>query len=346
MNRNIIEQIENLNVKLFRLLPSMPLGLFNGKMGYTLYFYILSRYTKNVEYENIARELLDDIYTKISDIEGIDFETGLAGVGMGLRYLIKEKYVSGNINVILRDVDDFIFRKLNDYDYYKKVDCLSLIYIIYYLCLRYKDQINEQKLFLEELITCTFNKLYSKINDMFFEEPPSYDFNYKTPLFLALLGEIFKLNFLNYRILRIMPEISYKIRSIYPVLHANRLYILWGITHLDNAMGSDLHKGYANFLKGNINIKTIFTEELMDKNLFFKNGVSSLYFMINSMENVVFDEKEVNYMENEIFNKIETSDIWGVLKNSDFLYWRYVEPIDNFNIVYILNLITDRKSVL
>lgn len=91
----------------------IPLGLADGKMGICIYFYILSRYEKNKEYENIAENILDEIFKNIDKTTSIDVRTGITGIGLGITYLIKNKHVDGNINIILKDIDDTVFKNIS-----------------------------------------------------------------------------------------------------------------------------------------------------------------------------------------------------------------------------------------
>ena len=49
---------------LLRGLFCEEVGLWNGKMGMSLFFFLLSRHTNNRWYEEFAGELLDDVYAK------------------------------------------------------------------------------------------------------------------------------------------------------------------------------------------------------------------------------------------------------------------------------------------
>lgn len=134
MKPDIINQIIKLNHRLIPMLPSMPIGLLDGKMGYCIYFYILGKYDRENIYNSLAENLMEDIYSNILNTSDIEVGTGLAGIGLGIDYLIKEGYVSGDVNVILEDIDDSIFKKLNNRDYCRNSRVLSLIYLLIYLC--------------------------------------------------------------------------------------------------------------------------------------------------------------------------------------------------------------------
>ena len=92
------------------------------------------------EYLKIGGKLLDEIFSGISSIQTMDVKTGLAGIGLGIHYLITKEYVSGNPNVVLEDIDNVIFKHLSYAKFYDSIDSVSLMHILYYLCVRLKDQ--------------------------------------------------------------------------------------------------------------------------------------------------------------------------------------------------------------
>lgn len=81
------------------------LSLFHGKTGIVLFFYEYARYTNNPIYEEFAGELLDEIFDEVHDGISVDFENGLSGIGWGILYLLKNKFIAGNPNDILEDID-------------------------------------------------------------------------------------------------------------------------------------------------------------------------------------------------------------------------------------------------
>lgn len=81
------------------------LSLFHGKTGIVLFFYEYARYTNNPVYEEFAGELLDEIFDEVHDGISVNFENGLSGIGWGILYLLKNKFIAGNPNDILEDID-------------------------------------------------------------------------------------------------------------------------------------------------------------------------------------------------------------------------------------------------
>lgn len=75
------------------------LGLFNGKMGVVIFFYECGKYCDNLIFTEFASELLDELWNEVDQNTQICFATGLAGIGWGIEYLIKEGFVEATENI-------------------------------------------------------------------------------------------------------------------------------------------------------------------------------------------------------------------------------------------------------
>lgn len=94
------------------------LGLLTGKMGIVIFFFHYSSYIKKKIYSSFAFEILDEIYKEISIDSSCSFDNGLAGIAWGIEYLVQKKFVKGNTNDILEELDNKIMkldvRKMKD----------------------------------------------------------------------------------------------------------------------------------------------------------------------------------------------------------------------------------------
>jgi hypothetical protein len=57
-----------------------------------------------------AGELIDEIYEEINTYTPIDFANGLTGIGWGIEYLVKNKFVQADTNDALSEIDNSIYR--------------------------------------------------------------------------------------------------------------------------------------------------------------------------------------------------------------------------------------------
>lgn len=83
---------------------SKKLGICNGKMGIVLFFFHYFKYTNNQMYEDIAGELLDDIFDDLDLSLNISFNDGLSGIGWGIEYLAQNNFIQVSADV-LDDID-------------------------------------------------------------------------------------------------------------------------------------------------------------------------------------------------------------------------------------------------
>lgn len=100
----LIRKIANTIVA--NLQNTSTLGLFNGEVGIALFLYQYARFSKQNLYEEVADELVEDVYAKINKGMGSDLKNGFSGIGLGIKYLIDEKLLEGEIDEILSEIDE------------------------------------------------------------------------------------------------------------------------------------------------------------------------------------------------------------------------------------------------
>ena len=81
------------------------LGLLDGKMGITIFFYHYARYANKQIYDDFARELVDEIYKEIHLGYPVNFEKGLSGIAWGMEYLIQNRFVEADADEVLEELD-------------------------------------------------------------------------------------------------------------------------------------------------------------------------------------------------------------------------------------------------
>lgn len=78
------------------------LGLTNGKLGIALYFFSLYRRTHNNLYEDFAFELLEEVDSAINDRTLAGFRFGLCGIGWGIEFLVRGRYIGVDEDICAR----------------------------------------------------------------------------------------------------------------------------------------------------------------------------------------------------------------------------------------------------
>lgn len=341
----IMKMIYTLNRKL--ILSKLNVDSFNtitDNLGWSLYFYYLSRWEVNPKYKFVADDFLNRVIEQISDINDITVETGLAGVALGISHLVREKYVEGDINEILEEVDNAIFKKLVFLEYkngVKPIPKADLILLLYYLYIRYREcKSLENKYFFQELTIRTLEMLNENLQDEFFKENINYSLlNYNLPLFLCVISKIYKLNIYNYRIDKILDRNINVILSSYPVLHANRLFLLYGLISIKPCLIKFVKEfeSHIKLLKSNIDINYILYEEFNNQNVYILDGISSVYMMLYSLKKE-YPNYSFNFNPQLIYTRVSHSDIWNRMLNNDFYFDNHCKLLDGYLGVYLTML--------
>jgi len=256
----------------------------------------------------------------------------LAQIGWSMDYLLKQKYVGGNINFVLGDIDRLIFKAVVFDKTPVTYRLNGIFFILYFICMRIEEQKkgSEERFILEELCIKLVNELYRSFDAGFYDEP--YRFNladYKLPQFLFAVSKIYSLEFYNYRINEILHEISRLIQSRMPALHSNRLFLLWSLAHLKQATGREVWDEQTNLLANHIDYQKIIYTELRSKNVFLLDGVSGIYLLLNALKDtpypIPFDKTlfRKRIEDSEIWKDEEALDFVGLVNGFSGLLWVY-----------------------
>ena len=84
------------------------IGLLEGKMGISLFFFHYSAYSKKKLYKQFAEELIKEIYAEIHTNLSYYFNNGLSGIAWGIEYLVRNNFVTGDTNMVLNELDNKI----------------------------------------------------------------------------------------------------------------------------------------------------------------------------------------------------------------------------------------------
>lgn len=303
---NALINLHTNRVSLLTNIADHPLGIYTGKMGWCLYLYVMADRYKNEDWNSAASKILCSIFKDIDSVSSVRLSDGLIGIGLGINYLFEQKYVDGNINKVLKEVDNIIFKIVSfsksQIDYSDKIDAL------YYFAIRI-NQLNpksENYLLFCNLIIFLTNSLSNNLNDKCLETPFLYSLDYKLPFFLFVLSKVWSLNIFNSKIQNIVNELDDKILSIIPRLHSHRLYLMWGMVSLNRCLQKNDWERQIKLLQEQINFNYIINKELKFDNIAFHNGVSSIHFFLKYLKDY-FSLELVNRNNELIKDKIVSS---------------------------------------
>lgn len=312
-----LTKINRLNERLILSLDKITdMFLAHGKTGICIYLFHLGRLYKNDEYTKLAEGLLDDIIKNLNINLPIDIISGLGGIGLGIHHLIKEGFVQGNENKLLEDIDNAIYKQLSFLNYSDNYTLKVKIQLLFYFYIRLKKQRknSESEYLYREIIIQTLNDIYKNIDSDFFFEPLFFNIEYTLPQFLYITGKICSLNFYNDRIIKMIEEINTKLLTIFPLLHSNRLYLLWGLSSLNQEIGLKDIDAHINLLKQHLDFNIILNDELQNKSIYFYDGVTSIWLLLKQLKKY-FKTEELSALKNQVLQKIDSSEEWNLLIN-------------------------------
>ena len=130
------------------------LGLLNGKMGISIFFYHYATFTGCKRYHRFADELINELYSEISYNSPIDFANGLCGIAWGISYIKIHNFVEVD-NDVLDELDEKIMEidteRIKDYSLER-----GLAGFGYYAMSRYCSQSSKTKItkdYIEKLLS-------------------------------------------------------------------------------------------------------------------------------------------------------------------------------------------------
>lgn len=317
MNR-ILSQLAAINELLAENASSKKdVGLFYGKLGLSIYFFILARETKKPEYQEIAEILIGEVYHSVGEATvPPDFEDGLAGIAWGLCYLVRNEYVDADLDEILSELDDRIYKYLIENIGKLSVNLRQglLGYLCYYtyrleLTTVSGDMVN--KYIFHMICMDLINQLGQLIEEEKFHsrEPALFTIFWDLPVLLMLLAGARKLNINPDKINRILDCLTPIVTSLYPKLHSNRLYLLWGMENILKDVPIPDWRTHADFLRKGIEPTKIIDKECKNLNVLAADGISGLAFISRKLVGLT-DDSGLILSEEKVVAKIRESVIW------------------------------------
>lgn len=100
-----------LNHLLVNALFEKDLGLYHGQMGIAISLYHYAAYTHNEICQKYADELIEQISNSIHFDLPINMEKGLCGIAWGISYLLRNDFLEGRAEEILKEIDEKIMER-------------------------------------------------------------------------------------------------------------------------------------------------------------------------------------------------------------------------------------------
>ncbi|MCX6219576.1 MAG: hypothetical protein NTZ69_01140 [Bacteroidia bacterium] len=216
-------------------------GLIHGNTGLCIFFYRLSQQKNNPEYEKLADALLDKAFANLTTSASADFENGLAGVGWGIEYLVQNRFAEGNTDEILEEVDNKVFKVLNEENHTSFDLGNGLTGYLFYLISRLKNKAEPRSMaqrINRELLILTINKMDELATAQFptLVKEMQFDLFWRFPVMLYGLTEAFKLNIYNSKIGCMVRQWLPYFEAYLPSLHINRIFLAVALKRICSQM--------------------------------------------------------------------------------------------------------------
>lgn len=268
----ILENYCNFIVESYNLKPLKSNGLINGKMGYTIFLYEASRYFRNKEYEKMAERVLEEVIMNPPQIQ-LDISTGLSGIGIGMLYLIQNKYCNVS-SIFFKGMDNIIYKELIDKE---NTNETLLFDVLSYYAQKNDSLLKGKRNVLEsEVLIRLVNQVCSILpkytvnlrKDTCFD---LYDRAYYT---IDTLLKLYQRGLCNEKILRTFMELVEIATSLIPKMHFNRLNLAITLFRINGLLKNESVSKYINMLLGNIDTNQLIAELDENRFLYFRKGLA------------------------------------------------------------------------
>ena len=214
-------------------------GLFKGDMGVCLALFVLNREKKDPVVEDFADNLIDRIYARAAKEKKAFFDTGFAGIGWGINYLMEDHYYEGDVDEVLKDIDAAVFKEINTVSGIPANVSNGLLGYLIYSVARLGNPEHVRNTVLHEIDKDFLRGLIIRIDKI---SPTIFSSIYKdeyftllwhVPLLLVLLRRTLDLDVFNDKIINMVKTWLFYLETNQPYLHINKLYLAVSLAYLN-----------------------------------------------------------------------------------------------------------------
>ena len=214
-------------------------GLFKGDMGVCLALFVLNREKKDPAVEDFADHLIDRIYARAAKAKNAFFDTGFAGVGWGVNYLMENHYYEGDVDEVLKDIDAVVFKEINSVSGIPANVSNGLLGYLIYSVARLGNPGHAGDTVLHEINTEFLRELIVQIDGI---SPTIFSSICKdeyftsiwhVPVLLMMFRKALDLGVFNDKIVNMVKTWLFYLETNQPYLHINKLYLAVSLAYLN-----------------------------------------------------------------------------------------------------------------
>ena len=325
MKSKIIINSENrfqriINVLLLNASFIDNLGLMHGKMGIAIFFFHLSRETKNQIYENYAGELIDEIYEEITVTTPLDFENGLAGIGWGIEYLVQNGFLEADTDEVLEDFDNRLLPARNQFEGIGLLNGLTGFGAYYLKRIQNpaSSDDNVTTLLNKQMLVHLIDELELRINNegvmSLIKGSEIFTLTWDYPVLIGFLTDVYQLNLFNFKVGRMLHQLIdhlFQSENI-PKQHSKHLLLALVLEKTKKCKIEQLEDGSIDKIIQNLLIgidRETLSKELVTNSSFMQNGTSGIVWIYKQLFQLTGKENyqtEILYWNNRSFEFDET----------------------------------------
>lgn len=257
-------------------LGGKKLGLLNGKLGASVYFFAMSDHDEESDAFKTASMLVTQVYNGTNTVRNIDLDGGMTGISLGVSFLVGQGYLKDTLGAWRTFVDSYIYRvatRVMDMTL-KGKDLSSMVELLAYEAWRYSSLGEGAERQLHgRFIARLLNHVYMDRPADFYSEAMPFKVRDRLVLFLLTLVEVRGMGLCVERIDRILGEMQPFLFSLRPILHPNRYCLFLASSLVAQATGSEGWRRYAEDLEASLDMGALLTRDLFDMSVLLSNGV-------------------------------------------------------------------------
>lgn len=225
-------------------------GLLTGNAGEAIFLYHVFMQKGDASAEKLANSLLDGIFDfldKRNKFISPVFGNGLAGIGWCMEYLVEHKFCEGDTDYILEDIDNSVFKTINEQELLPLDLQQGLTGYLFYVISRLKNKSSKK-------ISTRINQgLLIKIINKLDERPPElfqnigkeiqFDLLWEFPVLFSVLDKALELNIHNRKITTMVEQWMFYLNTHLPGIHGHRLSLALSLYKINKKLKrEDLEK--------------------------------------------------------------------------------------------------------
>lgn len=292
-----LEKYCNFIMKNYNLNPLKSNGLINGKMGYAIFLYEASRYFNNKEYEKMAEKVLEEVIMNPPQTQ-LNMSTGLSGIGVGMLYLIQNKYCNVS-STFFEELDNIIYKEIID----KEKSNENLLFdILFYYAQKDDPLLKGKRNILElEVLTRLVNQVCSilPIYTVNLRKDTCFDLYDRTYYTVATLLDLQQKEFCKEKIIRTFVEFVEIATSLIPKMHFNRLNLAITLSHVNVLLKNKFVSKHIDMLLGSIETDQLIAELDENRFLYFRKGLVGQIAFLKGIQNEDIIKNRLGYTVDE-----------------------------------------------